>query len=300
MKILPTDFLHELGILGINRRNAELILQLNSRSRYPEVDDKILTKHICSKHNIPVPATYGIIERWGDINTLNNIICYKPGFVIKPSRGCGGRGVVIGTSGNSSGKFTVAGRPDMRLPELHYHISGILAGLFSIGGRPDRAIVEERIEMHPVLFNVCPAGTPDIRIIVYRGIPVMAMIRLPTEGSRGRANLHQGAAGAGIDIKTGLTSGAVWNNRIIETHPDSGALLKNLAIPFWNDLVSMSVKTAQTLQMGYIGVDLIIDGNRGPLVLEVNARPGLSIQIANRRGLLACLEKADKTYGNQP
>ena len=35
-----------------------------------------------------------------------------------------------------------------------------------------------------------------------------------------------------------------------------------------------------------IGCDIVIDKNLGPLILELNARPGLSIQLANNRGLL--------------
>jgi glutathione synthase/RimK-type ligase-like ATP-grasp enzyme len=42
--------------------------------------------------------------------------------------------------------------------------------------------------------------------------------------------------------------------------------------------------------LGYLGVDLMIDEDKGPLMLEVNARPGLAIQLANGIGLLHRLE----------
>ena len=41
----------------------------------------------------------------------------------------------------------------------------------------------------------------------------MAMLRLPTKASGGRANLHQGAIGAGVDLVTGVTHHAVLKNR---------------------------------------------------------------------------------------
>lgn len=37
--------------------------------------------------------------------------------------------------------------------------------------------------------------------------------------------------------------------------------------------------------LGYIGVDMVLDEEKGPLILELNARPGLNIQIANDCGL---------------
>jgi hypothetical protein len=44
----------------------------------------------------------------------------------------------------------------------------------------------------------------------------------------------------------------------------------------------------------YIGVDIVIDAEQGPIILEANARPGLSIQLANRRGLWPGLQLIDK------
>jgi glutathione synthase/RimK-type ligase-like ATP-grasp enzyme len=41
-----------------------------------------------------------------------------------------------------------------------------------------------------------------------------------------------------------------------------------------------------------VGVDLVIDVERGPLMLEVNARPGLQIQVINGEGLAPALAEA--------
>ncbi|MRR31196.1 alpha-L-glutamate ligase-like protein, partial [bacterium] len=46
--------------------------------------------------------------------------------------------------------------------------------------------------------------------------------------------------------------------------------------------------------LGYLGVDLVIDRDRGPLLLELNARPGLAIQLANRHGLRTRLDQVDR------
>jgi hypothetical protein len=39
---------------------------------------------------------------------------------------------------------------------------------------------------------------------------------------------------------------------------------------------------------------MVLDADLGPLVLELNARPGLAIQIANGRGLRGTLDAIDK------
>ena len=154
-------------------------------------------------------------------------------------------------------------------------------------GQSDLAIIEQRIVRHEVFANISEGGTPDIRVVLYRCVPIMAMVRLPTRASRGKANLHQGAAGAGVDLRTGRTFGGVCKDRAIETHPDTGHPIAGIEVPFWTDLLQAAMKLADGLELGYIGVDFVVDANLGPVVLEANARPGLNIQVANRRGLAA-------------
>jgi alpha-L-glutamate ligase-like protein len=180
---------------------------------------------------------------------------------------------------------------------MQYHLSAILAGLYSLGGRPDRAVIEQRILRHAAFEQIAVNGTPDIRIIAYRGVPAMAMVRLPTVASRGRANLHQGAVAAGIELHTGRTMGGVWKSRMIELHPDTRQPIGGMQVPHWNQLLRMSVRLAKQLELGYVGVDFVLDQARGPVVLEANARPGLAIQLANRRGILPRLDSIDAYLG---
>ena len=137
----------------------------------------------------------------------------------------------------------------------------------------------------PVFADVSYQGVPDIRVVVYRGYPAMAMVRLPTRASDGKANLHQGAVGAGIDMGTGHTMNGVLDDEVVDEHPDTGALVAGLEIPHWEFILETSAKGFDVTGLGYLGVDMVIDRERGPLILEMNARPGLNIQIANRAGL---------------
>ena len=69
----------------------------------------------------------------------------------------------------------------------------------------DYAIIEKRVVVDPVFEEVSYEGIPDIRIISLLGYPAMAMVRLPTRLSGGKANLHQGAIGVGVNLATGKT-----------------------------------------------------------------------------------------------
>jgi alpha-L-glutamate ligase-like protein len=272
------------GVLGINCRNASHVLPLNPRAYYPRVDDKLRTKEICEARGIPVPATYAAIERHGDIRKFMELINYRQEFVIKPASGSAGRGIII-VAGHDGATFTTSGSTKTTLADLRYHLGTILSGLYSLGGQPDRAIIEQRIVRHPVFADVAVGGTPDIRIILYRSVPVMAMVRLPTRESGGRANLHQGAIAAAIHLATGRTFGGVCKSRAVAAHPDTGVSVEGLTVPGWPVLLDAAMKLAEGLALGYVGVDFVLDARGGPVVLEANARPGLAIQVAHRAGL---------------
>jgi alpha-L-glutamate ligase-like protein len=161
-------------------------------------------------------------------------------------------------------------------------------------------MIEYRVAFDPLFEDIAYRGIPDIRTLVFRGVPVMAMVRLPTRASDGRANLHQGAVGAGIDLASGRTTSAVYRNRIVATHPDTDHVLAGLEIPNWSRLLDLAARCHDLTSLGYLGVDVVLDAHYGPLMLELNARPGISIQIANRVGLRHRLEKAERWLYAQP
>jgi alpha-L-glutamate ligase-like protein len=284
--------LKEAGVLGINQRNMAFIQESNPRALYPRVDDKTITKQICHEHGIPVPETYAVIRRYGDVRRLAELIGGRGEFVVKPASGAAGRGIMVIARRNGDVYETSSGRT-VTQSELEYHISTILSGLYSLGGQVDCAIIEQRIIMHPIMQGIAVGGTPDIRVILYRNVPVMAMVRLPTTQSEGRANLHQGAAAAAVHLVSGRTFGGVCSGLAIERHPDTGELIAGLTIPGWHNLLGAAMKLADALEMGYIGVDFVIDAKVGAVVLEANARPGLAIQVAHRIGLLPRLKLID-------
>ena len=116
------------------------------------------------------------------------------------------------------------------------------------------------------------------------------MLRLATQSSDGKANLHQGAIGVGLDIRTGKSIAAVQHNQLILEHPDTGNELTSLQVPNWRQLLLLASRCYDMTGLGYLGADIVLDRNRGPLLLELNARPGLTIQVTNQAGLKPRLE----------
>ena len=119
---------------------------------------------------------------------------------------------------NQSGEF-------LSCEDLRYHISSILSGVYSLGGHEDWAVFEELIHPDPVFSAVSYLGVPDVRIIVYHGVSVMGMVRLPTRASDGKANLHRGA---------------VHRSRVITHHPDTGHPVQGIQVPCWEEMLLMA------------------------------------------------------------
>jgi alpha-L-glutamate ligase-like protein len=285
--------LADRGLLGLNRRNAEYTLWYNPRRLYPLVDDKLCTKRLAKDADIAVPELYGVVEREYQVRDLPELLKHHMDFVVKPSCGSGGDGILI-ISGRLKEMYRKANGVLISQGELNHHVLTILSGIFSLGGQPDKALIEYRVQPDPLLESISYQGVPDIRVIVFLGVPVMSMVRLPTRLSGGRANLHQGALGAGIDIRTGATLTAVWRNCIVSEHPDTGNPVMGVKIPNWEVLLKLAASCYQLTGLGYQGVDIVLDKDKGPLILELNARPGLNIQIANRAGLLLRLRSVEE------
>ncbi|MBD1551996.1 alpha-L-glutamate ligase-like protein [Pseudomonas typographi] len=281
------------GIMGINRRNADYVLKYNDRRLYPGVDDKITTKERALAAGIHVPDLYGVISTEKQISRLGAFIDARDGFVIKPAQGAGGDGILVITDRFEDHYRTVSGSLLSRA-DLEHQISSILTGLYSLGGHRDRALIEYRVKPDPIFRAISYEGVPDIRIIVLMGYPVMAMLRLPTRQSGGKANLHQGAIGVGVDLATGITLQGTWLNKIIRKHPDTTHAVDGVQLPDWAGFMALAASCYELCGLGYIGVDLVLDEEKGPLILELNARPGLNIQIANDCGLAHRTEAVER------
>jgi alpha-L-glutamate ligase-like protein len=251
-------------------------------------------RDLCRAIGVPTPELYAILTAHSALRRLSDVLANLAQFVLKPNRGAGGRGILVVT-GRDGDAYLRHNGERLTFAAIRQHASSIISGLFSLGGRPDEALIQQRVVPDPVFARISYQGTPDIRVILYKDVPIMAMVRLPTKQSGGRANLHQGAIGAGIDLTTGSTTHAVLCNRAADCHPDTGASVVGVQVPYWLQILDMSCRVSRAVGLGYLGVDIVLDRCQGPLLLEGNARPGLAIQIANGQGLIPRFAEAERT-----
>ncbi len=298
IEFIRPSALNSRGILGMNARNLEFIGRYNRRSLYPLVDNKLSTKHLAQDHNLSTPALHLAISEQHEVAGAVDLLGTLDGFAIKPAKGSGGKGIWVIT-GRDDTDFVKSSGAVITDSDLRRHMSNILAGLYSLGGGVDSVIIEDLMRLDPRFQGLSHEGIPDIRIVVFQGYPVMAMLRLATHASDGKANLHQGAIGVGLNIADGSFAGAVQFGRPIERHPDTGKELSAIQIDAWPVILELAAQCFDMTGLGYLGTDIVIDRDRGPMLLELNARPGLAIQIANNRGLIPRLRHIEGMKNRQ-
>ncbi len=281
------------GILGINARNLLYIKPLNKKAQIKFADDKMRTKQYLSARGIQTARLLGKITSEAELlkfpwDSLPNE------FVLKPNAGYGGEGIVVITSRDQDMDGWRTGKGKLWVKEdLFEHCSDILDGRYSITGSADTVFFEQLLKSHPDMKNIGQFGLPDIRVIVYNLVPVMAMLRVPTQESNGKANLHVGGLGLGVDLAKGEITHMVHYDKIIKEHPDFGSL-KGIKIPYWEDTLLLATQIQQMITLGYLAVDIVLDADAGPTLLEINARAGLAVQTAN---LAPLRDRLDRVAG---
>lgn len=283
-------------VMGINRRNLEMVRRRNRRRHFPLADDKMLTKTTLAAAGMPVSPSLTTFSTFHELADLDARLAGLDEFVVKPARSSGGRGIIIVAGRDGDGYRTAGGRFLSR-EELRRHVADIVFGVYAMD-RADVAIVEPRLRPHPFFAALYPNGLSDVRVIVLDDEPLLSMIRVPTLASGGRANLHQGAIGLGVDLATGTVDRAWHRRRPVALHPDTGEELAGRVVPAWDRILEISRGVGAALPLKYLGIDIVVDRDRGPLVLEVNARPGLEIQNVTGKPLQVLLRQ--RGLGGEP
>ncbi|MBP7928303.1 DUF1704 domain-containing protein [Patescibacteria group bacterium] len=276
------------GVLGINARNLLYISRFNSKANKSFADDKMFTKNYLQSRGLGAAKVYTVLKNYNDLKQFNPK-SLPDNFVIKPNHGYGGEGIIVFAEKKGNNFIDIAGQ-EYDWKAISRHISSILDGEYAISGLTDQAIIEERLIAHNFFKPYAKRGLPDIRIIVFNYIPIIAMLRLPTDESQGKANLHLGAIGIGIDIASGCATYGVCKNKFIRTL-SGGEKLSDIKIPHWDEILLAASNAQKVSQIGFLAVDIVLT-TTGIKILELNARAGLSIQIANQVPLRARLKKA--------
>ena len=280
-------------ILGLNARSQLYSYKYNKPPGKKKAASKLATKRALAVFNIPTPETYTKFVKPSKINKFD-WTSLPSSFALKPNKGLGGEGIIVVKKRSKSGDgWITTSRKKVTIEDLKLHVLDILEGAFSIRNVPDVAYVEEFVGRHKAFRKYAFRGTPDIRVIVFNKVPVIAMMRLPTKQSGGRANLHQGAIAVGIDIATGITTKAFWKGKYIKYKPGTKRKLNGIKIPNWTKMLETAINCSIATELDYLGVDIVFHPEKGPMVLELNYQPGLSIQLANATGLRKRLERVE-------
>lgn len=281
-------------ILGLNARTKLYSYPYNSWSGKKIARSKIQTARVLRTAGIPTPRIIKKFRNLEEIEAFDWAGLHGP-FVIKPSKGLGGEGIIVVKKRlkNQTPTWLTANKRRLQIPDFKLHVLDILEGAYSLGNVPDVAFIQEYVGRHKGLSKYSFRGTPDIRVIVFNKVPVMAMLRLPTEDSGGRSNLHQGAIGCGIDMATGITTRAIWYGEPIKYKPGTKLKLSGIKIPQWSRILQVAIESQIASKLGYLGVDIVLHPEKGPMVMELNSSPGLQIQLANNAGLRKQLDRVE-------
>lgn len=285
-------------MLGMNARNFRYTSVYNGAKAKAIANSKLLTKQLLKAAKLPAPKLYQAFTQGTEIDAFN-FSKLPDSFVVKPNKGLGGEGIIVIEKKLGKKKWLDTQGQVITDEDIALHIEDILEGRFSPQDLPDIAFIEERIRIHPLFAKYAYHGTPDIRLIVFNRVPVMAMLRLPTRESGGRANLFQGAVAAGIDMRTGTTTHAILHGKEIIFTPETKKKIRGLVIPEWDEVMKLAIRCQEVTGLGYLGADIVLQpsikhpGQTLPKVLELNAQPGLKIQLANKVGLQRRLERVE-------
>ena len=285
------------GVLGLNARNFLYIKPFNPKRAIALADDKLKTKAFLAARGVPTAKIYARIESREQLHEFA-FSTLPDACVLKPNQGFGGEGIIV-FKGRKDGELLIQGKTPMSDTDLRHHIEDIIDGKFSLGGRCDTAFFEQILVSHECFAPFRPAGLPDIRVVVFNLVPVMAMLRIPTVESHGKANVHLGGIGIGVDIVKGVTTHAAQYHHCIDRLPHGGDP-SGVKILFWEEILNVCSNIQYITNIGYLAVDMTIDAHGGPMLLEVNARAGLMVQVANLTPLRARLERVEGVHVSSP
>ncbi|MCJ7764547.1 MAG: ATP-grasp domain-containing protein [Thiovulaceae bacterium] len=278
-------------VLGMNRRNLEYVYPSNPRKYFEFANNKLLTKKSLEAAGLRVPETFLTVSFFYELTEMEEALRRRRSFVIKPASGSGGSGIMVISDYQEGDWQSVSGKT-YTFADIKKHIADIIFGVYSFGLN-DTAIIEERIIQNTLISELSPQGLADIRVINYRGSNVKAMLRVATIASDGRANLHQGGVGVAIDLIKGITFAARVHGEEITHHPDTGVALLDVSIPSWDELLRLGEAASKAIPLDYLGIDIALSEN-GPVILEVNARPGIEIQNICGEGMRESLCAIDR------
>lgn len=141
-------------------------------------------------------------------------------------------------------------------------------------------IVEEYFEQHPILAEINPSSVNTIRMWVDKSVEgttrcIAGYLRI---GRSGAVVDNQSSGGIVCPIehssgKLRKTQSGTPERQTYAQHPDHGALIEGVELPFWSESQALAVRAMNAFpHMNFCGLDIAI-GQNGPVIVELNPSP---------------------------
>lgn len=199
-------------------------------------------------------------------------------IVCKPLEGSGGKGIRVFNVESSNGEsMTLQDRVSgetIRLDKTEKNLDPLL--------RSDEGwILEDYFEQHPTIARINPSSVNTIRMWVARRSNrskaecIAGYLRIGRSGAV-VDNQSSGGVVCPIDFATGVlgkTQSGTVERLLFTSHPDHGAAIEGVTIPFWEACKALA-ETALTAfpEMYFCGLDIAV-GPAGPVIIELNPSP---------------------------
>lgn len=282
-------FFKTYWILWQNARNLNYIKWYNDSIAKKLADSKLKTKEFLSEKWISVAETLMVIEKHGDIREDSLSHLDLP-FVVKPNSWYGWKGIIVFDKKDIDWNYISNWWKIYSKKMLKSHFSDIIDWFFSLSWYRDSIIIEKKILLDHQIELLWKFWLPDIRVLVFNKVPVMAMLRVPTLQSWWKANLHAWACWVWIDIWTGKLTYITKSSKIIKSIPDIWDI-RWIKIPKWEEILTLAVKVQFITNIWYVWCDIVLDDKKWPILLEMNIRPWLEVQVANMSPLKDRLDR---------
>lgn len=280
------------GILGVNKRFLKYIKPLNPQKDIKLADSKLKTKNLLKNLDIPYPKLIDVIKNRKQLKNYDFSKLYWQDFVIKPNKWSKGKWIMICSVKKLNDEFFIkVWNKLLSQDEFKKYLIDILDWKYSLTLWNDIILIEEKIEPSDEFKIFCEYWLADIRLIVMNLVPVMAMLRYPTLKSWWKANIAAWWIWFWIDIWTWKIV-SMYKDRIIYTKnfPKEYQQFYNKTIPYWDDILLYSSQIQYFTNIWYLWLDWVIS-KKWPMLLEINARAWMEIQLVNWEWLEKRLRK---------
>ena len=287
-------FFKTYWLLGLNARVLDYIKEYNDSTAKKMADSKIKTKEFLSAKWVSVVDTLLVVSNLKELEKIN-LDDLKLPFVVKPNAWFWGKWILIIDKKDASWNFVLNNWDVMTKKELLSHFQFILEWFFSLSWNRDKVIIEKKVILDSSIELLWKFWLPDLRVIVFNMVPVMAMFRIPTAESKWKANLHAWACWVWVDIATWKLTYITYKWKNVKSVPWIWDV-RWIELPNWEKVLETAVKVQQITKIWFLGCDIVLDKQDWPLLLEMNIRPGLSVQLANLAPLKTRLKKVSGVF----